>query len=410
MHMYLTRRLAVFSIGSLLLFRALVPALYAEETTPFVGLSFVEAQASAAKDNKVVFVDFFTTWCQPCKQLDATTWKDAAVVALLREKTVALRIDAEKERPLAKSYRVEAYPTLLVLKADGTELDRYVGYMTAKEFTETLTATLAGKTSLQTAREAVKAEEAATPQARMMLGRKLAEAGQYEEALAQYLWCYDFGPDADPQFAGSVSSRLVAMIGALARKHPPALDALRARRDPLREKILADPTGAEITAVERLVAFDLAMRDDAGILSTLAALPAGGRARKAYGDRPVLMRLVEKKYYREALSLGVPEAAYDAQVRKTEEMIARLAGRGPSVTPDMTASLKKMPAVIGSVYVIALAGAGETERARALATKVMAQAGDPEVAKQMDTGLREAGLTQFADSLTPQAPSPTAAE
>ena len=47
----------------------------AAETTagPFEDLPFAAALKQAQAENKIVFIDFFTTWCGPCKKLDATT-------------------------------------------------------------------------------------------------------------------------------------------------------------------------------------------------------------------------------------------------------------------------------------------------------------------------------------------------
>jgi thiol:disulfide interchange protein len=50
---------------------------------PFRPLHFCEAKKAAEAEQKIVFIDFFTTWCEPCKKLDRTTWKDPEVVKLL---------------------------------------------------------------------------------------------------------------------------------------------------------------------------------------------------------------------------------------------------------------------------------------------------------------------------------------
>src|SRR5580765_4969291 len=85
---------------------------------PFQELGFDQALAAAKKDGKVVMIDFFTTWCGPCKRLDKVTWADADVQKWLGEKTVALKIDAEKEAKLADRFDVHAYPTIVFVKAD----------------------------------------------------------------------------------------------------------------------------------------------------------------------------------------------------------------------------------------------------------------------------------------------------
>lgn len=379
--------------------------LPAEEATTFADGTLAEAQARAAKEAKVVFVDFFTTWCAPCKLLDTTTWQAPAVITLLREKTVALRVNAEKERNLAKQYRIDAYPTLLVLRPDGTEIDRYVGYLTADQFRETLEATLAGKTSLQTARDAAKADEVATPAKRMALARKLAEAGQHAEALEQYLWCYDSGPDADPRFARTLESSLPAQLGALGRNYPPAREALRARRDPLQQSVTADPKSAEIETVARLAALDLALQDDEAIISMLAKLPEGGRARKSYGAMPVLIRLVQTKHYGEALSLGVPETEYQKTADQATQAITLLQASGREIPRSMMTQLRRAPAMIGVIYVIALAGAGETERAQKLAETILRGTNDPEVRQALSDGLIEADAPELAAVLTAATPA-----
>ena len=119
-------------IALLALFLGMGPAVAAEE--PFRNSSFEEACEAAKKDGKLVLIDFVTSWCAPCKKMDKTTWKDKKVRAWLAEKTVALKIDAEKELKLAKDYRVQIYPTILLLQADGTEIDRLMGFRDAATF------------------------------------------------------------------------------------------------------------------------------------------------------------------------------------------------------------------------------------------------------------------------------------
>src|ERR1044071_6959278 len=98
------------------LFLLCASAVFAAEKSavPFRALSFDAACEAAAAEHRIVFIDFFTTWCGPCKELDRTTWNDPAVAKLLGEKSVPLKIDAEKEVALAKRYAIDAYPTLLL--------------------------------------------------------------------------------------------------------------------------------------------------------------------------------------------------------------------------------------------------------------------------------------------------------
>ena len=91
------------------------------------GHDLAAALASAKKDGKRVFVDFETTWCGPCKQMDQWVYTAADVAAALQD-AVCVKLDGDAERELVKRFAVEGYPTMLLLDADGKELRRAVGY------------------------------------------------------------------------------------------------------------------------------------------------------------------------------------------------------------------------------------------------------------------------------------------
>jgi len=58
------------------------------------------------------------------------------------------KVNAEKDTVTAARYRVKSYPTIMVLKPDGTEIDRVVGYYHPQEFMDQVQDYLAGKNTL----------------------------------------------------------------------------------------------------------------------------------------------------------------------------------------------------------------------------------------------------------------------
>ena len=91
----------------------------------------------AKSENKLVFIDFYTTWCGPCKSLDAGTFKDKEVGAFYNKNFINLKLDAEAEGiNAAKKYNVKAFPTLVFINYEEKVISLQEGGASAKDFIE----------------------------------------------------------------------------------------------------------------------------------------------------------------------------------------------------------------------------------------------------------------------------------
>jgi len=97
--------------------------------TNFRELTFDQAAAAAKSEGKLVFVDVMTSWCGPCKMMARDVFPQKKVGDFMNEKFVSIKIDAEKGEgiEIAKTYKVNAYPTFLLLNPDKSEVARMVG-------------------------------------------------------------------------------------------------------------------------------------------------------------------------------------------------------------------------------------------------------------------------------------------
>src|SRR5438876_61198 len=96
------------------------------------------ARREASEKGRPLVIDFGTENCFYCKKLDSTTYRDPAVVGLMNERFIPLKIDANREAPLAEALRIERYPTIVLAGPDGKILGTQEGYMEAPRFLEQL--------------------------------------------------------------------------------------------------------------------------------------------------------------------------------------------------------------------------------------------------------------------------------
>lgn len=96
---------------------------------PIKWYSYEEGMKLGKEQQKKIFLSFYADWCHFCKQMDKNTFTDSRVIAYMNEKFIAIKVNTDKNMPIAVKYSVKGLPVFWILNEEGTAIGQQPGYM-----------------------------------------------------------------------------------------------------------------------------------------------------------------------------------------------------------------------------------------------------------------------------------------
>ena len=92
------------------------------------------ARMEAAQTGRLVLVHFWATWCEPCKRLEKNVFSQPSVAAAIMASYIPVKVDADKNATLAKTFGIRGVPHDVILAPDGRLIESTVSPSTANSY------------------------------------------------------------------------------------------------------------------------------------------------------------------------------------------------------------------------------------------------------------------------------------
>ncbi len=136
---FLLKKESKFSIMKKLLVIAIILCLITNLSIAQISWLADEQMATAVaiQKDQLILMDFWATWCGPCKAMDKEMW-NTEEFAKLSEKFVPFKINIDYNSELALRYGVKSIPHVVLATADGEVVWEKTGFSSSKPYKDAL--------------------------------------------------------------------------------------------------------------------------------------------------------------------------------------------------------------------------------------------------------------------------------
>lgn len=106
-----------------------------EKGIQFIRSEWNQALLKAKKEDKLIFLNLYATWCGPCRKLKAKSFSDEQVGAFYNASFINVSLDGEDSpgNRLMEHYQMPGFPSLLFLDGNGNVIGKTAGYYSPRQ-------------------------------------------------------------------------------------------------------------------------------------------------------------------------------------------------------------------------------------------------------------------------------------
>lgn len=169
--------------------------------------------------------------------MEDSTFTSEDVIALSKE-MIFVKAEAKKDTAVGEQYKIAGFPTIILMRSSGEEIDRIYGYLPPDDFVSTIKNYLQGKETLEDMKNRFQADSTDVELAFKLAEKYEARRG-YDEAFYYYQKVVDLDPE-DKKGKSQDALFNIAWLEIRKKDYPKALDAFKRFLEKYPESAMAE--------------------------------------------------------------------------------------------------------------------------------------------------------------------------